>query len=99
MVDVLALVYRSDQEVPQFERKLPTASSWNCGSWIESVDNKQLTQIEFLKWALQLKAYFSVGSLDQPADLLVFQMVSIPFFFWPGGVIGCLILYVGLVDS
>jgi hypothetical protein len=74
MVVIQQLVYRSMQEVPRFETT-DTASSWSAGSWIEKLDNKELTAVQFLKWALQPKGYYSVGSLDDLSTLVVFQVV------------------------
>jgi hypothetical protein len=75
MVDVQQTVYRSIQDLPRFANDVSSASAWNSGSWIESVDNRQLVQIEYLKWALKPSGYFSIGSLDDRSQLVVFQMV------------------------
>ena len=75
MADVQQLVYRSIQEVPRFDNKVATASSWSAGSWVEKLDNKALIHVEFLKWALQPMGYYSIGSLDDISKLVVFQMV------------------------
>ena len=80
MVDVQHLVYRTIQDVLRFDRDIDTASAWSAGSWIEKLDNKEVTQVDFLKWALQPKGYYSVGGLDDLSKLVVFQVVPCVHF-------------------